>query len=325
VLPLFFGRIAQTGAGGTFGRSSNCHFSVIRESQHRLSSAFDCTESSGESVAFLLADRLKLRPRRFASISAATVLIGLLALLAAVQFARLVWFIVTPVGTLGDWRMQTVNIVPPSARASLFAGFDPFFRNDQTTAGADNVTSLNLTLYGIRANESSGGGSAIIAGEDGVQRSYAVGEEVTPGVTLDAVAFDHVILSRGGVKESLYLDQSVPAETVNPSGTAPAPVMPSSPSSTGAALNAATLQKSIGFAPRNEGGRITGLVLQPRDDGTMLRLAGFQDGDVVVAVNGRPVSSAADVAAQFRPGSRLSVDVERGGAKVPISINLEQP
>ena len=42
-------------------------------------------------------------------------------------------------------------------------------------------------------------------------------------------------------------------------------------------------------------------------------------------VNGRPVSSAADVAAQFRPGSRLSIDVERGGAKVPISINLEQP
>ena len=89
-------------------------------------------------------------------------------------------------------------------------------------------------------------------------------------------------------------------------------------------MNAETLQKSIGFAPRNEGGRVTGFVLQARDDGTMLRLAGFQAGDIVVGINGRPVSSAADIASQIRPGARLSVEVERGGAKVPIALNLEQ-
>ena len=47
-------------------------------------------------------------------------------------------------------------------------------------------------------------------------------------------------------------------------------------------------------------------------------------GDVVVGVNGRPISSAADIAAQFRPGARLSFEVERGGSKVPIALNLEQ-
>jgi general secretion pathway protein C len=179
-------------------------------------------------------------------------------------------------------------------------------------------------LFGIRANESSGGGSAIIAGEDGIQVSFAVGEEVMPGVTLDSVAFDHVILSRSGIKESLYIDQSVPAETV---GLTPAGVGATTPSSVtnGVALNAASLQKSIGFAPRNEGGRVTGLVLQPRDDGTMLRIAGFLPGDIVVAVNGRPVSSASDIASQLRPGAKLSVDVERGGQKIPIVLNLEQP
>ena len=45
---------------------------------------------------------------------------------------------------------------------------------------------------------------------------------------------------------------------------------------------------------------------------------------IVVAVNGRPVSSATDVIAQFRPGARISVEVERGGSKVPIALNLEQ-
>lgn len=275
-------------------------------------------------MAISLAERVRLQSRRITSVPLAYLVLGLLALMLSFQAARLLWAIVTPVGPVGNWRAPSVNIVPSSARIGLFSGFDPFFRNDAVTAGTDNVTSLNLKLFGIRSNESSGGGSAIIAGEDGIQNSFAVGEEVAPGVTLDSVAFDHVILSRGGVKESLYIDQSVPAETVNPASASVTAAPSASPSNGNVGLNAETLQKSIGFAPRNEGGRVTGLVLQPRDDGTVLRMAGFQAGDVVVAVNGRPVSSAADIASLLRPGSRLSVEVERGGSKVPIALNLEQ-
>ncbi len=270
-------------------------------------------------------ERIRLQLHRVTSVPLARLLIGMLAILLAMQFVRLFWTVSTPLGSLGNWQARAVNIVPPSARVALFLGFDPFFRNNAMASGTENVTSLNLKLFGIRANESSGGGSAIIAGEDGVQNSFAVGEEAAPGVMLDSVAFDHVILSRGGVKESLYLDQSVPAVTVSPNSVtaadAPSPSQPTS----NVGLNSETLQKSIGFAPRNESGRVTGLVLQPRDDGTMLRIAGFKAGDVVVAVNGRPVSSAADIAAQLRPGARLSVEVERGGSKVPIALNLEQP
>lgn len=269
--------------------------------------------------------RFNLHAFRLTAIPLARLALGLLLMALAIQIARIMLVMVTPVGPVGDWRPAPVNNVPSSARAALFSGFDPFFRGEAAAGGTQNVTSLNLTLYGIRFNENSGGGSAIIAAEDGVQNSYAVGEEVTPGVVLDAVAFDHVILSRGGVKESLFLDQSVPAETVGTGAAAATGVMPPLPASTGAQLNADSLQKSIGLAPRNEGGRVTGLVLQPRDDGTMMRLAGFQDGDVVVAVNGRPVSSAADVASQFRPGTRLSVEVERAGSKIPIALNLEKP
>ncbi len=260
---------------------------------------------------------------RARTVPLAHLLIGVLALSLAAQTARLFWAIITPVSPVGGWTARAVDTVPVDARAALFASFDPFFRNDVAT-DTSSVTALNLTLFGIRANASSGGGSAIIAGEDGIQVSFAVGEEVMPGVTLDSVAFDYVVLSRGGVKESLYIDQSVPAETVDPSATG-VNRSASAPATNGGALNAETLQKSIGFAPRNEGGRATGFVLSPRDDGTILRMAGFQPGDVVVAVNDRPVSSASDIAAQFRPGARLSIEVERGAQKIPIALNLETP
>ena len=268
-----------------------------------------------------LAGRLKAKSRALTLLPIGNVLIAFIVILLAIQVTRLFWVVVIPVGPLAGWRAPTVNLVAPSARLALFSGFDPFYRNDPPAATTQNVTSLSLILFGVRANESSGGGAAIIAGEDGLQNSFAVGEEVAPGVTLISVAFDHVILSRGGVKESLYLDQSVPAESVGPSGDAP---QPAATSSAAGGLNAQTLQKAIGFVPRNEGGRVTGLVLKAQDDGAILKLAGFQAGDIVVAVNGRPVSSAADVMAQFRPGARISVEVERGGSKVPIALILEQ-
>ena len=272
-------------------------------------------------MAISLAERVKVQLCRLTSLPVGAAIIALVSALCAVQTARLIWVSVPPMGPTSQWGARAVNVIPPSGRLALFRGFDPFYRADASAATTQNVTSLSLVLFGVRANESSGGGAAIIAGEDGIQNSYAVGEEVAPGVTLNSVAFDHVVLSRGGVKESLYLDQSAPAETVNPSGTSSQNA--SSPPKDGG-LNAETLQKTIGFAPRNEGGRVTGLVLQARDDGTMLRLAGFLAGDVVVGVNGRPISSAADIAAQFRPGARLSFEVERGGSKVPIALNLEQ-
>ena len=89
--------------------------------------------------------------------------------------------------------------MPAEARGALFSSFDPFFRVTAPQAeGSEVITSLTLTLYGIRSNEASGGGSAIIGDADGVQQSLIVGQEIMPGVTLHAVAFDHVVISNNG-------------------------------------------------------------------------------------------------------------------------------
>lgn len=255
---------------------------------------------------------------------------ALLVLALIIQVARLVWTIVTPIAPLGDWQARTANVMSPAARAALFSSFDGF---DRAAAGGEAsaaVTSLDLTLYGLRMNEASGGGSAIIAGSDGVQRSYAVGEEVSPGVKLVQVLFDHVVLERGGLRESLFLDQSVPAETVGdapmtaaPAGEAVPPRVVQAPGP----LTAEAITAGIGFAPRMENGRATGFAVTPRGDGGVFAQAGFRPGDIVVEVNGRKVSSAADGAAlsgQLKPGARLSLKVERGTETLPIAIIIPE-
>jgi len=239
----------------------------------------------------------------------------LLLALLALQLARLVWAIATPVGPLGDWRLTDRIAGIASGKAELFRSFDPFFRQ-QDGGGTAVVTSLQLTLFGTRMDEVNGRGSAIIAGADGVQNSFAVGDEILPGVILKAVAFDSVTIDRGGTAEQIFLDQSVPAPEA---GT----VAPGIASSGG--ITAQQIQAGIQFLPRTEGGRVTGLILRPAGDAAIFTGAGFSEGDILVAINGQPIASADDaqrLATQLKPGTNVSVSVERNGAVVPIALTI---
>ena len=240
--------------------------------------------------------------------------------------ANLFWILFAPVGPIGNWVAKPPVMLTASEREGLFASFDPFARTASQANAPTNITSLSLSLFGTRFNELTGGGSAILAGADGVQQSYDVGDEVMPGVVLAKIAFDHVVLSQNGTEESLYMDQSTPAETVSGAQAAQPAVPPAAsaaPASGEVKLNAVTLRDSIGVAPRSVGGKVTGLVLSAKDDGAMMKNAGLAPGDIIVSINGRPVGSPADISAQLRSGAKLSLEVERGSQKIPVGINLE--
>jgi general secretion pathway protein C len=247
----------------------------------------------------------------------------LLLVLIAVQCARLFWILVAPIGPVGDWKATGAALAPQDP--SLLARFDPFFRLDGTTAPAV-VTSLNLKLYGVREDRATGHGSAIIALPDGRQLSFAVGEEVMPGVTLTAVGFDNVTISRGGVAEQIFLDQSGPSAAAgapaNPLSEVPGPAAPMpviiapSMSMPGQAIN---------FVPRTSNGRVTGILVSPGSDGgRAFGAAGFVAGDVVVAINGQRISSLEQARAAMTGGGEVNVIVDRGGQAVPLHVRLNR-
>jgi general secretion pathway protein C len=201
------------------------------------------------------------------------------------------------------------------------------------------VTSLNLKLFGVREDRASGRGSAIIGTQDGQQRSFAVGEEIIPGVTLTAVGFDNITVSRGGTAEQLFLDQSPPATVVAPSGPTPfatgatpvpAPPPPPPPmpviSATPAAPQTGNIASEVQFQPRLNGGQVTGITVQPQGSGNAFRASGLQPGDVVTSVNGQRITSADQVraiAGQLR-GGEANVEVERGGRPVSLRVRSGQ-
>lgn len=254
---------------------------------------------------------------------------ALLLLLLVVQLARLIWAVVTPLGMVGEWQAKRPAVMPVQARIALFRTFDPFTRGQSAETAGAQVTGLALQLFGTRINEGSGQGSAIIATPDGLQSSFAAGDQIMPGVVLKTVAYDHVIIDRGGKSETLFLDQSAGAagapgtEGGSPADGGQAP--PAGLSGASDPLTVAMVQSDIAFSPRSEGGRVSGVVVTSRGAGTGFTTAGFQPGDIISQVNGRAITSMSDLQAmqgQLRPGARLSLMVERGAATVPINLIL---
>jgi general secretion pathway protein C len=237
----------------------------------------------------------------------------LLLVLIAVQTARLFWTVVTPVDPVGDWRADTLR---PAPLAAVPGSFDPFFRLSGGP-GSAVVTSLDIRLYGVREDRATGRGSAIIGLPDGQQGSFAVGEEIMPGVTLAAVGFDSITINRNGTDEQVFLDQSAPAETVGSPGV----------EANGAialeTVEAPPAYPPIRFEPRMSGGRMTGIAVQPGGSGDAFRAAGFAPGDVIVSIDGRPIGSIEEARARIE-GARgeINLVVERAGRPVPLRVRL---
>lgn len=245
--------------------------------------------------------------------------------LLAVQSARLVWTIVTPVDPIGAWRTATALRPALPGAAALLGSFDPFFRLSGES-GPMVVTSLNLKLFGVREDRASGRGSAIIGTPDGQQRSFAVGDEIVPGVKLVAVAFDGVTIDRGGVSEQLFLDQSEPATVVG--APAPAGALTSSPM-IGAMPGAqrSSIATDVQFQPRLDGNQVNGVIVRPQGSGDAFRAAGFAPGDVIVAVDGQRISSADQaraLAGRFNGRGEVTVTVDRDGRSLPLRVRLGQ-
>ena len=245
----------------------------------------------------------------------------LLALIA-IQAGRFFWLLVTPLGPIGDWRPPSALAAPPPTAA--LGDFDPFFRLNNGT-GPAVVTGLNLKLYGVREDRATGRGSAIIALPDGTQLSFAVGDEIMPGVSLAAVGFDSVTISRGGAMEQIFLDQSQPAQAVG--GAAPPPNAGQPLVVTPAPVPAAPAPVSnlpLTLQPRSNNNQITGLIVAPGSDGgAAFRAAGFVAGDVIVAINGQRVGSADQALALVRQaGGQASLTVDRGGRAVQLRMRL---
>lgn len=280
--------------------------------------AFDSAQIGG-ALAF------PPKPLRVLGLSAFAIILGLV-------WARLVltWttgpvlpvseFVAPQVNASASPRLSELNTTALVSSDPFFASVPDTLRSVSPAVNAPETT-LDLKLFGIRAGQDSSQGSAIVRTPDKRQGSFQVGDALFDGVRLEQVLPDRVVISRGGVRESLYLD---------PEGSRSRASL--SPATNRAAAGPSDSQLSISDAleriqlrPRIVGNTISGFYVAPESDPATLALGGLEINDVVMSVNGVSLVSAeriTDVIEELQDATFVEMQIERDGASNAVEIDL---
>ena len=247
-----------------------------------------------------------------------------LALVLVVQLGRLVWIAVEP--AVGPDAPAAASRPATPVDYSIFQRFDAFFRTGGQSSLAEATAggSSQMRLFGLRS-DGAGGGSAIIGLADGRQVSVAVGETVEPGLTLQTVGPDHVVLARGGsLSRLIFTDLPVGAAPPPPPPPGPQTVTPApAPVAVGRAVDPARLMAEASLRPRMQGLRLNGFAIGDGVDASVLDAAGLRPGDVILAVNGVKLDNPARIAAlrgQLANAASAEIRFERDGAAQTTTI-----
>jgi len=190
-------------------------------------------------------------------------------------------------------------------------------------------TSLNVLLRGVFAALGSRPAVAIV-NLDGKDRVLQVGDELLPGVKLEAVFPDRVELSRQGALERLDLYPAAAAEA----SIAALPALHVRNTGPGRfAVSRAELMtvlsdpKLLAMSGQVSDKPGAGVLVARVQSGGVLEQLGFSQGDVIRRVNGREVGGAGDLGRllqEFREAGEVSVEAARSGQTLNFNYTMTQ-
>lgn len=256
--------------------------------------------------------------------------------------------------------MDNLSTPPPSSLSKwhLFGNSVPLADNRALAMARESDLQLKLLLVWAASDPKQG--YAIIADANGVEHSLRVGKEIVPGVILDQVFPDRVVLARNGVLEILSLPRNnfAPVKTVTtplssagkssfvtsngvtaatgnissqlPLGAIGAPNLPMQGVDLEAVrkklgVDPVELAQNISALPVMESGKMVGVRLSAGAQSAVLAKLGLQPDDVVTAVNGVDVTDPARISGMIAslPQTRqINVVVRRNGKSETLAVDL---
>lgn len=291
--------------------------------------------------------------------------------LLALLLALIIWIVIELLWLLLRWQQPLPEALPlaalPSAALAsstvalskwhLFGSAMPVADPRAVLANAPQ-SSLQMSLLLVWSGPDPKRGRAILADATGVEQSVRVGAEVAPGVVLDQVLPDRVVLSRGGVLEVLTMTRERAVNTRSSPVAAKKPgfvaggagiVMPAGPMISTAEMGQISapnipmigvdleaVRKQLGVDPMElarqitalpvmENGKMVGVRLNAGAQSAALARLGLQPEDVVTQINGVDVTDPgriAGVIAALPQTRRISVAVRRNGKTENLAVDL---
>ncbi|MEZ5995740.1 MAG: type II secretion system protein N [Hyphomonadaceae bacterium] len=260
-------------------------------------------------------------------------------LLAAVALgcAQAGWSVLTP-SSAGAINMGADEPRVDTLQASeVLSPFAPQVAQGEGYSQAAAALLSGVQLSGVRVADDPARSGAVLTLNDGAQRAFAVGQEISAGVTLEEVGANYVLVAYDGGRRQISmttapsfsfarammgLEQAPGAPVVD----APAPVQQEGAAQTSFTQSQAAAPSQADIAwlratfAQNVGGR-GWRVAEPLPQAAVD--AGLRAGDLITSVNGARPGDAAGIlaAAQDRD---LALQVERGGEQVMLSVRMSE-
>lgn len=270
------------------------------------------------------------------------VLIVLLALLVA----RIIWVVASPSDSVASYTDRPLPAPMRGASSTLAISTDrsvlitenPFEQGEAELIVQDvPETSLNLQLDGLRmSTESDGAGNAIIRTPDGRGKNFRIGDQIMPGVTLERILSDRVIINRDGADETLMLGGrgaglsviSDDSQIITPGGVASSGETAEAETADTAIIEGQLEGPEVLFGAINAAavmtnGALSGYRLSPIGSSDVMRRAGLQPGDVLLQINGTSVAGLDmnDVVERISSIETAELQINRNGS--PRTVRLK--
>src|SRR5713101_702238 len=168
-------------------------------------------------------------------------------------------------------------------------------------------SNLNMTLTGVAARATGGCALVIVQGQP--EAAFCSGEEVSPGVRLDTVERDRIVIVRNGVREAVFMKDAEGAAAV------PSPPIVQSVGTDRQIVDRRQLQQQLGrpeflnqalIVPNPDGG----FLVRQVQAGSLYEKLGLRPGDVIRLYQ------------QFGTAQRVLVDVQRQGRNETLYYDM---
>ncbi len=228
--------------------------------------------------------------------------------------------------SVGAGPAPDLNAPAPPVQLASIASAHLFGEAQNTSVDANAPqTNVQLLLSGVLAVPDPKRGLAIIGPTAAAGRLYSVGSALPGGVSLYAVYADRVLISRGGVIESLLLPKQLqPAPAVVAStGQNPAQRLAALAQGNGALLGGLVRAQAV-----LAGGKLTGYRIFPGGRGSLSSFTqlGLRPGDLITAVNGTALDDpnrGNEILQTLSSSANATVTIQRNGQSLDLNLNLE--
>ncbi|MDX8401040.1 MAG: type II secretion system protein N [Mariprofundaceae bacterium] len=167
------------------------------------------------------------------------------------------------------------------------------------------------------------------------QRVFFLGDAIMPGIVLDEVLPDAVLVRRDGRRERIELEKGAAL----PGATTPAPPAAARPSPPERRVvrpfsrrriergirDFPKLLSQARVVPHFVDGKADGFVITDIVPGSLYAQAGLQNGDVIRKVNGQQVTSAQQAMAMYQAlekASAIDLEIERAGQMLQLHYDI---